>query len=270
MDITNRTVLIGFEPTGTVASLAGNQLILHQGTRFHAQRLLVDGADVGESILLQKQQAPVPSGAVSACNIAPASFDPASSLNSSAGPVPVAKGGTGIVVATTGALLAGAGTAPVSHSGGVSFADGALTTPSIHVGSWRFAASNHSSGRKSLFASDSASGANVDLLLASQRPLPPPALAVVSSSQGQITVQANAADPLVRVIHFDWRPAPSQPRTPAQLARSPSRSVIVAPDGTARYTASGMTLGQYYDFRAAAEDGRGNVSPVAEATALAA
>ena len=264
MDVGGRAVLIGFGSLDPAASLQGDRLV---ASRFHARRLLVDGADVRESILSQQRQAPVPSGAVSACNIAAGSLDPASLLDPAAGPVPVAKGGTGVDRATAGALLAGGGTASVSPSASVSFADGALTSPSIRVGDWLFAASNRSSGRKSLFAHDTASGANVDLLLASERPLPPPALAVVSRSQGQITVEAAAGDPLVRVIHFDWRPAPSQPRTPAQIARSPTRSVVVAPDGTARYTATGLALGQSYDFRAAGEDGRGNVSPVAETTA---
>ena len=209
---------------------------------------------------------PVRPAAVATSNIADAELDPVAVFDRSSDPLDVPRGGTGIGVVPDRALLVGGGAGPASAVPGVTFGDGVLSAPSLAVGTWRFAASNDEAGRRTVLAVDSGTGCNVDLLQAGKHDVRPPQLSVTPGSNGQVTVEGATADDLVRVIHFDWRLSPSDDRTSAQVARAPSKSVRVDATGVARYTATGLTAAATYDFRAAAEDGRGNVSEVSWTT----
>lgn len=277
MDLGRRRVLIGFRGSRAVASLQGDDLSVDGAVAVEvasAPRMpsayAAGGGDVIAEINRRRSEAPVLPGAVTESNIADAQLDPAAVFDPASDPLDAPRGGTGLGAVPTGALLAGGGVGPAAVVPGVSFVGGVLTTPSLTVGDWRLAAVDDGTGRRTVVAENSETGCNVDLLLAGRQDVRTPTLTLATGGAGQVTMEASAPDDLVRVVHFDWRPSPSGDRAPAQVARSPSKSVRVDPDGIARYTATGLTPATAYDFRAAAEDGRGNVSGVVTAQATVA
>lgn len=271
IDLGSRRVLVGFAPDRVAARLDGDQLVADADAAVVIEgELRLPAAymqDVVAEIAQRRAATAVLPGAVATSSIADATLNPATAFDPQADPLDVARGGTGLAEVRAGALLVGAGAAAAVVAPDVTFAADALSTPSLTVGTWRLATGTDALARRTVFATDAATGCNVDLLLAGRHQVRAPRLTATPGpvGSGQMTLEAAAPDDLVRVIHFDWRPAPSADLTPAQVARTPSKSVRVDPDGVARYTATGLPAGVSHDFRAAAEDGRGNVSEVTTA-----
>jgi len=226
--------------------------------------LLLQGEDVVGRLLAIREK-PVLPGGVSEASIAGGALDPSAVFDPATGPLDAPRGGTGIGSAAEGALLVGGGAGPATESS-AAFSGGVLTAPSLAAGPWVLEAAEGATGRRTLFARDRATGASVDLLAAGRRALPPPSLSLEPGHGGQVTARAVAGDALARVVHFVWRTAPSGDLAPAEVARLPSVSVRVDPGGEARWTATGLQPGVALDFRAASEDGRGNVGAVASAS----
>lgn len=275
MDLGGRRVMIGFRGSRAIATLESDGLVVDDGARLVMETAValpsvfaLDGGDVASEIQRRKAQDAIPEAAVAASNIADGEVSPAA-LDPAGDPLDVPRGGTGLSNVPEGALLFGAGAAAAVPAPHVAFVgNDTLETPSLTVGAWTYAAVSAADGRRTLTATDSQTGASVDLLLPAKRELTSPDLTLTPSS-GQVTMQASVSDPLVRVVHFDWRPSPSVDPSPSAIAHRPSKSVVVGPDGLAAYTATGLPSGADRDFRAVAEDGRGNVSPPAKATGAA-
>lgn len=279
LDLGEKRVLIGFDESRVVARMEGDDLVIDDDVVVEVASTVRmpsvvtgnggDGdGDVVAEIERHKAEDSVRPAAVTPSNIADAELDPAAVFDPTSDPLDALRGGTGLSNVPPHALLVGGGSGPASIIPDITFSNDVLTTPSLTVGTWRFAASNDELGRRSVYARDAATGCNVDLLSAGKREVRPPLLSLTPGDGGQVTMEARAAasEDLVRVIHFDWQLSPSEDQTPGQVARGPSKSVRVDPDGIARYTAIGTELTQQHDFRAVAEDGRGNVSEVALAS----
>eukprot|EP00873_Tetraselmis_striata_P033888 jgi/Tetstr1/454152/TSEL_041071.t1 len=272
MDLGDRRVVIGFSPEAPVVALEGRDMAVFRPVTV-ASTLRVPSAfpatagDVVAAIARQRDSLAVLEGAVAASNISDRAIVPAEAFDRASEPLDAGRGGTGLSNVPDGLLLVGAGTSPAVPTDRISFSGGVLETPSLTVGDWRFEPGDDEFGRRTVFARDAATGRSVNLVSAGRREVAAPALAVAAGAMGQVTLAASVPPgSLVRLVHFHWRPVPSDPATPAQVARgSPRASVLVDPDGGARYTVTGLAAGTAYTFMAAAEDGRGNVSPVTDA-----
>lgn len=274
MNLGGRRILIGFDSSKAVAKLEDDDLILDDGTEVVMGNSITipsafatNGGDVVSEINRHKAEDTILESVITASHIGDGEISPAM-FDKSSDPLDVSRGGTGLSNIPLNALLVGGGESPASHTHQVSFDNDTLTTSSLTVGTWTYAASNNIHGRSTLAAIDSVSGSNVDLLHPRKNELTEPSL-VLSPLSGQITMEVLVSDPLVRLVHFDWRVSPSDDLTPAQIAYSSRKSVAVGPDRLATYTATGLSSGIDHDFRAVTEDGRGNVSMVTKAMSAA-
>ena len=252
-------VFLGFSFPVPAASMKGRTF--ESDAVVATSGMTIGGAgDVTGAIEVAKRTEPVLAGVVGDANVANGSLDPVRAFSRSSDPLDVARGGTGASSFVPGALVISGN--PFASSADCSAAGGVLRARShVSVGPWRFAPAPTAHGFPTLLATDSSSGASVDLFNPS-KPVAAPVVSLTPWAQGQATVEATGFDSYSRICHIVLldasMPAPSRSR----VVLEPTASVRIRPDGTVRHTFFGLAPGDLVAYAVAA-GARRNYSDVA-------